>query len=41
MAVGIPLGVLAALNRGNIIDRVVGSVAVLRVATPSFRSACC
>lgn len=36
MAVGIPLGVLAALNRGNGIDRVVGTVAVLGVAIPSF-----
>ena len=36
MAVGIPLGVMAALNRGNFIDRLVGTVAVLGVATPSF-----
>ena len=36
MAVGIPLGVPAALNRGNIIDRVVATVAILGVATPSF-----
>jgi ABC-type dipeptide/oligopeptide/nickel transport system permease component len=36
MCLGIPLGVVAALNRGNIIDRVVGTVAVLGVATPSF-----
>lgn len=36
MAVGIPLGVVAALNRGNFIDRMVGTVAVLGVATPSF-----
>ena len=36
MAVGIPLGVLAALNRGNAIDRVVGTVAVLGGAVPSF-----
>jgi peptide/nickel transport system permease protein len=36
MAVGIPLGVISALNRGNIVDRLVGTVAVLGVATPSF-----
>ena len=36
MAVGIPLGVVAALNRGNIVDRAAGAVAVLGIATPSF-----
>ncbi len=36
IAVGIPLGVLAALNRGNVIDRTAGAVAVLGIATPSF-----
>jgi ABC-type dipeptide/oligopeptide/nickel transport system permease component len=36
MAVGIPLGVVAALNRGNIIDRAAGTVAVLGIAMPSF-----
>src|SRR3954462_5999053 len=36
MAVGIPLGVIAALNRGNLIDRTAGAVAVLGIATPSF-----
>ncbi len=36
MAVGIPLGVIAALNRGNIVDRAAGAVAVLGIATPSF-----
>lgn len=36
VAVGIPLGVVAALNRGNIVDRVAGAVAVLGIATPSF-----
>ena len=36
MVVGIPLGVIAALNRGNIIDRTAGAVAVLGIATPSF-----
>jgi ABC-type dipeptide/oligopeptide/nickel transport system permease component len=29
MAVGIPLGVVAALNRGNMVDRAAGAVAVL------------
>jgi ABC-type dipeptide/oligopeptide/nickel transport system permease component len=36
MAVGIPLGVLAALHRGRMLDRAAGAVAVLGVATPSF-----
>lgn len=36
VAVGIPLGVVAALNRGNIVDRVAGAIAVLGIATPSF-----
>ena len=36
MLVGIPLGVVAALNRGNFLDRVAGTVAVLGVATPNF-----
>lgn len=36
MAVGIPLGVVAALNRGNIVDRLAGTAAVLGVATPNF-----
>jgi peptide/nickel transport system permease protein len=36
VSVGIPLGVLAALNRGNLIDRTAGAVAVLGIATPSF-----
>ena len=36
MAVGIPLGVVAALNRGNFIDRAAGTTAVLCVAMPSF-----
>ena len=34
--VGIPLGVVAALNRGNILDRAAGAIAVLGIATPSF-----
>src|SRR4051812_47392099 len=36
MSVGIPLGVLAARNRGGLIDRMAGTVAVLGVAMPSF-----
>jgi peptide/nickel transport system permease protein len=36
MAVGIPLGVVAALHRGNMVDRAAGAVAVLGIATPSF-----
>jgi peptide/nickel transport system permease protein len=36
MVLGIPLGVLAALNRGNIVDSVAGTVAVLGIATPGF-----
>lgn len=36
MLVGVPLGVLAALNRGNFIDRAAGAVAVMGIATPSF-----
>jgi peptide/nickel transport system permease protein len=36
MALGIPLGVIAALNRGNVVDRAAGTIAVLGVATPSF-----
>jgi peptide/nickel transport system permease protein len=36
MGVGIPLGVLASLNRGNIIDRAAGTVAVLGIAIPGF-----
>jgi peptide/nickel transport system permease protein len=36
MSVGIPLGVVAARNRGGLIDRMAGTVAVLGVAMPSF-----
>jgi peptide/nickel transport system permease protein len=36
MCVGIPLGVIAALNRGNLIDRAAGALAVLGIAMPSF-----
>ena len=34
--VSIPLGVLAAVRRGTILDRVCSTVAVLGIATPSF-----
>ena len=36
MLLGIPLGVVAALNRGGMVDRAAGTVAVLGVAMPSF-----
>jgi peptide/nickel transport system permease protein len=36
MAVGIPLGVAAALKRGTILDRAAGAVGVLGIAMPSF-----
>jgi ABC-type dipeptide/oligopeptide/nickel transport system permease component len=36
MLVGIPLGVVAALNRGRFLDRTAGTIAVLGIATPSF-----
>src|SRR5262245_57884023 len=36
MALGIPLGVVAAVNRGGMLDRLAGTVAVLGVAMPSF-----
>lgn len=36
MLVGVPLGVVAALNRGRFLDRLCGAVAVLGIATPSF-----
>src|SRR5215475_3609107 len=36
MLVGIPLGVVAALNRGGFLDRAAGTIAVLGVAMPSF-----
>ncbi|MGD9804922.1 MAG: ABC transporter permease [Hyphomicrobiaceae bacterium] len=36
MAVGIPLGVIAALYRGRFLDRAAGTVAVLGIATPNF-----
>jgi ABC-type dipeptide/oligopeptide/nickel transport system permease component len=34
--VSVPLGVLAAVHRGTLIDRCCGAVAVLGIATPSF-----
>ena len=36
MSFGIPLGVIAALNRGNLLDRGAGTVAVLGIAMPNF-----
>jgi peptide/nickel transport system permease protein len=36
MVVGIPLGVIAALNRGRFLDRAAGTVAVLGIAMPNF-----
>lgn len=36
MLIGIPLGVISALNRGNFIDRLAGAIGVLGVAMPSF-----
>src|SRR5438046_1367379 len=36
MILGIPLGVVAALNRGGFLDRAAGTVGVLGVARPSF-----
>src|SRR6476620_4799641 len=36
ISVGIPLGVVAALNRGNFLDRAAGAIAVMGIATPSF-----
>ena len=36
LVVAIPLGVLAAVYRGTMIDRVSGAIAVLGIATPSF-----
>lgn len=36
MVVGIPLGVIAALNRGRFLDRAAGTIAVLGIATPNF-----
>ena len=36
MGLGIPLGVVAALNRGKLLDRAANTIAVLGIATPSF-----
>jgi ABC-type dipeptide/oligopeptide/nickel transport system permease component len=36
ISVGIPLGVIASLHRGNFLDRAAGAVAVMGIATPSF-----
>ena len=36
MSFGIPLGVIAALNRGTLLDRAAGTVAVLGIAMPNF-----
>ncbi len=36
VAIAIPLGVLAAVYRGTVVDRIAGAVAVLGIATPSF-----
>jgi peptide/nickel transport system permease protein len=36
MVMGIPLGVVAALDRGGFLDGAAGTVAVLGVAMPSF-----
>ena len=36
MVMAIPLGILSALHRGGMIDRVSGTIAVLGIATPNF-----
>lgn len=36
LVIAIPLGVLAAVYRGTIVDRISGAIAVLGIATPSF-----
>jgi peptide/nickel transport system permease protein len=36
MLVGVPLGVVGALNRGRFLDRAAGTVAALGIATPNF-----
>ena len=33
MCLGIPLGVIASLNRGNTLDRLAGGIAVMGIAT--------
>lgn len=36
LILAIPLGILAALHRGSLIDRISGTIAVLGIATPHF-----
>jgi peptide/nickel transport system permease protein len=36
VAIAIPLGVLSALYRGTVIDRIAGVIAVIGIATPNF-----
>jgi len=36
LILAVPLGILAALRRGSIIDRISGTIAVLGIATPNF-----
>jgi peptide/nickel transport system permease protein len=36
LVIAIPLGVLAAVYRGTMVDRISGAIAVLGIATPSF-----
>jgi peptide/nickel transport system permease protein len=36
MCLGIPLGVIASLHRGDFLDRMAGGIAVMGIATPSF-----
>ncbi len=36
LILAVPLGILAALHRGSIIDRISGTIAVLGIATPNF-----
>ncbi|MBI4083571.1 MAG: ABC transporter permease [Candidatus Lambdaproteobacteria bacterium] len=36
LVLAIPLGILSAVHRGNIIDKVSGTIAVLGIATPNF-----
>jgi peptide/nickel transport system permease protein len=36
LVIAIPLGVLAAVYRGTIVDRISGAIAVLGISTPSF-----
>ena len=36
LVLAVPLGILSALHRGGIIDRISGAIAVLGIATPNF-----